>query len=79
MTRGNNDSWPRTGKGGHPASISIKFFPIAQEGAARQLQTLQAAHQGVAEDAGAAATRILFASHAQRVMQQELDALYRER
>ena len=79
VTRGNNDSWPRTGQGGHPANISIKVFPIAQEGAAGKLQALQATQQGVTEDAAPAASSILFAKHAQRMMQEELDALYRER
>lgn len=43
VTLGNNDCWPRDGHGGHPASLSIKLFPIARDGAGGLLQELRAA------------------------------------
>ena len=90
-TRGNNDCWPRSGKGGHPASIAIKLFPIAQNGAASLLRELHAQPEaaeaaegadaggaGPADLAASAADRIRFAAHAQQLMQEELHALMQE-
>ena len=79
VTRGNNDCWPRTAKGGHPAHIAIKLFPIAQNGGALLLEELQAlpdATEGGGTDV--AADRIRFATHAQQLMQEELNALMQE-
>eukprot|EP00325_Prymnesiales_sp_UTEX-LB-985_P033052 CAMPEP_0174739318 /NCGR_PEP_ID=MMETSP1094-20130205/71371_1 /TAXON_ID=156173 /ORGANISM="Chrysochromulina brevifilum, Strain UTEX LB 985" /LENGTH=211 /DNA_ID=CAMNT_0015942861 /DNA_START=206 /DNA_END=841 /DNA_ORIENTATION=- len=78
VTRGNNDCWPRTGQGGQPASISVKVFPIARDGA-RALMKVLPPDEGTDNSEDARTAQLLFATHAQALMQEELNALYRER